>query len=183
MIMTERQSRLSRLVSGLIHLAVYVVFLSVPAWLVLANFSTVEPLLYPLHLAQDDLHAQGAQMFGPYPDEATLAGLRERGYTTVISLLDPDLIYEASLLEKERAAAARLGLEFINLPMVSGVPADAPKNAKALTELTSIFKATPGLPAYIHCYLGKHRAKRAREWLGKDAPQGGPLTAQPAKAP
>jgi hypothetical protein len=181
--MTEKASLLSRLVSGLAHGVVYLVFLSVPAWLVLANFAAVEPILYPLHLAQDDVHAQGAQLFGPYPDEATLGGLRDRGYTTVISLLDPDLIYEASLLERERAAAERLGVRFVNLPMVSGVPADAPKNAKALAELTAMFEATPDMPAYVHCYLGKHRAKRAREWLGRPADQGGPLTAQPAKAP
>lgn len=179
--MTEERSFASRLLSGLAHALVYVVFLSVPAWLVLANFATVEPVLYPLHLAQDDVHPQGAQLFGPYPDEATLTGLKSRGYTTVVSLLDPDLIYEASLLEKERAAAERLGLRFINLPMVSGVPADAPKNARALSELTALFKASPDLPAYVHCYLGKHRAKRAREWLGRNVPQGAPLTTQPEK--
>lgn len=180
--MTERAPLVSRLLSGLAHGVVYLVFLSVPAWLVLTNFAVFEPWLYPLHLAQEQVHAQGAQMFGPYPNEAALAGLRARGYTTVVSLLDPDRVYEVSLLEKEAAAAKRQGLDFINLPMNSDEAPDSPKNAKALAALTAMFKARPDLPAYVHCYLGKHRAKRAREWVGKLGTQGGPLTTQPAKA-
>ena len=122
-------------------------------------------------------------MFGPYPDEAALAGLRARGYTTVVSLLDPARVYEVSLLEKEEAAAKRQGLRFINLPMNSDEAPDSPKNAKALAQLATMFKATPDLPAYVHCYLGKHRARTAREWLGQLGNQGGPLTTHPAKAP
>jgi hypothetical protein len=181
--MAERAPLISRLLSGVAHWLVYLVFLSVPAWVILSNFALFEPWLYPLHLAQEQVHAEGAQLFGPYPDEATLSGLRARGYTVVISLLDPDRVYEVSLLEKEQAAAKRQGLRFINLPMNSDEPVDSPKNAKALKQLTAIVKASPDMPAYIHCYLGKHRAKAAREWLGKQAAQGGPLTAQPAKAP
>ena len=181
--MPDQPSRVSRLLSGLAHSLVYVVFLSVPAWLVLVNFAFFEPWLYPLHLAQEQVHAEGAQMFGPYPDEAALAGLRVRGYTTVISLLDPDRVYEVSLLEKERVAAQRLGLRFVSLPMNSDEPADSPKNAMALQQLTEMLSATPDMPAYIHCYLGKHRAKTARQWVARLGSQGGPFTAQPAKAP
>jgi len=181
--MAEREPFIARLLSGLAHWLVYLVFLSVPAWLVLTNFAVFEPWLYPLHLAQEQVHAQGAQMFGPYPDEAALAGLRARGYTTVVSLLDPARVYEVSLLEKEEAAAKRQGLRFINLPMNSDEPMDSPKNARTLMQLTAMIKTTPDMPAYIHCYLGKHRAKAAREWLSQQLTQGEPLTTHPAKAP
>jgi hypothetical protein len=181
--MSDQPSRASRLVSGLAHSLVYLVFLSVPAWLVLANFAFIEPWLYPLHLAQEQVHRQGAQLFGPYPDEVALAALRARGYTTVVSLLDPERVYEVSLLEKERAAAQRQGLRFISLPMNSDEPVDSPKNARALQQLTAMLSRTPDVPAYIHCYLGKHRAKTAREWVARPGSQGGPFTTQPAKAP
>lgn len=181
--MPDQPSRIFRLVSSLAHSLVYLVFLSVPAWLVLANFAVFEPWLYPLHLAQEQVHPQGAQLFGPYPDEAALAGLRARGYTTVVSLLDPERVYEVSLLEKERAAAQRLGLNFISLPMNSDEPVDSPKNARALQQLAAMLNATPDVPAYIHCYLGKHRARTARESVARLRSQGGPFTAQPAKAP
>lgn len=181
--MPERESLISRLLSGLAKSLVYLVFASVPAWIALSNFAFFEPWLYPLHLAQEQVHTQGAQMFGPYPDESALAGLRARVYTTVVSLLDPDRVYEVSLLEKEWAAAERQGLRFVSLPMNSDEPVDSPKNARALSQLAAMLGSTPDMPAYIHCYLGKHRAKTAREWVARLGSQGAPLTAHPAKAP
>jgi hypothetical protein len=181
--MRERESLFSRVLSGLAKSLVYAVFASVPAWIALSNFAFFEPWLYPLHLAQDQVHTQGAQLFGPYPDEAALAGLRARGYTTVVSLLDPDRVYEVSLLEKEQAAAERQGLRFISLPMNSDEPWDSPKNARALSQLAAMLASTPDMPAYVHCYLGKHRSRTAREWVRSLTAQGGPFTTQPAKAP
>jgi hypothetical protein len=141
------------------------VALFVPAYLLLANFAVFEPYLVPLHLAQDPGSSSGPRRYGPYPDAEALRGLRLRGYDSVVSLLDPQLVYERGLEENERRAAAGLQMRYYNFPMRSGEPLDSPRNAAALAALTELLRNRPGARVYIHCYLGKHRSRSAQNWI------------------
>lgn len=141
-------------------------FLSVPVYLALQNFAFLEPFLYPLHLMQaTPARASPGLLLGPYPDHSQLAGLRGKGYKTVVSLLTPDRIYERSLIESERRNAKSLGIAFYNFPMNSDLPVTSNLNARAIESLDRLLARSPGQPFYIHCYLGKHRSGMVAQWL------------------
>ena len=161
-------------VPGLLLRAVLLaVFLSVPTWLALQHFVVVEPYLYPLHRMQAPAVQSGPNLlFGPYPDHAELARLKAAGYQTVVSLLSPDIVYEGSLVERERDDTKSLGLQFHNLPMNSNQPASSQLNAMALRELRQLLARSPDTRVYVHCYLGKHRSRTAAEWLANQVPVG-----------
>lgn len=106
-------------------------------------------------------------VFGPYPVQADLERLKDEGVTTIISLLNPKVPYEAVLLEEEKKRAGKLGLEVHNFPMGSILGQrfgeDYERNSRAAAQ-TAI--NTPGT-VYIHCYLGLHRAANVRDYLEK----------------
>ena len=104
-------------------------------------------------------------IFGPYPLQDDFPALKKLGVTTVISLLDPDLPYEKILLAQERAQAQRYGMRVLNFPMASILGQSFGKDYLANSRAAA--KAaidSPGV-AYIHCYLGLHRAKNVQRFL------------------
>jgi hypothetical protein len=144
------------------------VFLSVPAYLVMLHFAAFEPYLYPLHRLQGGaVQATRGVLVGAYPDYVRLGQLQRSGYRTVVSLLSPDILYERSLIERERGYARALGLGFRNYPMRSEEPPDSPGNAAALAAIGRLLDASPATPVYIHCYLGKHRSRMVVRWLAQ----------------
>lgn len=108
-------------------------------------------------------------MFGPYPVEADFVALKNRGVTTIVSLLEPNVPYENVLLEQERERAARHGMVVLNFPMGSILGqkfgADYMKNSKA----AAVAALNADGVAYIHCYLGLHRAKNVQDYLASFA--------------
>lgn len=106
-------------------------------------------------------------LLGPYPVEADFAALKQRGVTTIISLLEPNVPYEKVLLEQERERAARYGMTVKNFPMGSILGQkfgdDYAKNSKAAAEAAL---GAEGI-AYIHCYLGLHRARNVQGYLAQ----------------
>ncbi|MDX1390076.1 MAG: hypothetical protein R3344_12855, partial [Acidobacteriota bacterium] len=93
--------------------------------------------------------------FGPYPTEQRLAALKRQGYTAVISLLHPAVVpFEPKLIADETAAAERVGIELIHLPMLPWI-AD---NTAALNRIEALAREGGG-PYYVHCYLGKDRVR------------------------
>jgi len=105
--------------------------------------------------------------FGPYPSAKELRGFSEKGGKYDVSLLDPRLPYEKKLIEREKAEAARDGLIFKDFPMASVFdhrifPDYRDEEQKAVAFL----KHLDG-PAYVHCYLGKHRVLHVRNALLK----------------
>ena len=108
-------------------------------------------------------------LLGPYPVEEDFADLKKRGVTTIISLLEPNVPYEKVLLERERALAERHGMTVKNFPMGSILGQKFGEhysvNSKAAAEAAL---AADGV-AYIHCYLGLHRAKNVQRYLAEHA--------------
>lgn len=106
-------------------------------------------------------------LLGPYPVEADFITLKQRGVTTIISLLEPNVPYEKVLLEQERERAARYGMTVKNFPMGSILGQkfgnDYAKNSKAAAEAAI---NADGI-AYIHCYLGLHRARNVQSYLAQ----------------
>ncbi|MDQ3286997.1 MAG: tetratricopeptide repeat protein [Pseudomonadota bacterium] len=104
-------------------------------------------------------------MFGPYPVEEDFVALKARGVTTIISLLDSNIPYEKVLLAQERERAARYGMEVQNFPMASILGQkfgrDYVRNSEAAARAALAANGT----AYIHCYLGLHRAGNVQKYL------------------
>lgn len=104
-------------------------------------------------------------VFGPYPVEADMDRLKDEGVTTIISLLNPKVPYEAVLLKEERERAAKRGIQVHNFPMGSILGQrfgdDYDRNSRAAAKAAI---NTPGT-VYIHCYLGLHRAANVRTYL------------------
>lgn len=117
--------------------------------------------------AQRSTGADNKVLLGPYPVEEDFIDLRKRGITTVISLLEPRLPYEAQLLAEERVRAARHGMRVLNFPMGSVLGqkfGDAYlRNSRAAAEAAL---RTDGA-VYIHCYLGLHRARQVQDYLAQ----------------
>lgn len=115
--------------------------------------------------AQRSASSGGEVLFGPYPVEADFADLERRGVTTIISLLEPRVPYEAELLAQERARAARHGMRVLNFPMGSILGQkfgdDYVVNSRAAAQAAL---QADGV-AYIHCYLGLHRARNVQKYL------------------
>lgn len=127
-------------------------------------------LLHPASIWVQPWRAQQSQMqgnviFGPYPVEGDFPILRERGVTTIVSLLNPDVPHEKVLLAEERERAARYGIKVLNYPMGSILGQkfgrDYHKNSRAAAEAALAADGT----AYIHCYLGLNRAKNVQRYL------------------
>ena len=146
-------------------------------------------LLHPASLFVQPWRAERSQLsdqvlFGPYPVEADFVALKQRGVTTIISLLDPAIPYEKILLAQERERAARHGMEVRNFPMASilgqSFGADYLKNSRAAAQAALAAEGT----AYIHCYLGLHRARNVQKFLAASsataAYQGAVVAARPA---
>jgi tetratricopeptide (TPR) repeat protein len=97
-------------------------------------------------------------IIGPYPVQSDFEKLRENGVTKIISLLDPAVPYEKSLLDQELIVAKQLQMELVNFPMISilghKMGANYEKNAAAAANEIAASKGK----VYVHCYLGIHRA-------------------------
>lgn len=99
----------------------------------------------------------GALIVGPYPDEGELARLRDAQVTTIVTLLDPHLPYEAVLLDRESAAASRYGLTLIHVPMASFLGVALKHEYATNAEVAATALITARGTVYLHCYLGVHR--------------------------
>ncbi|MGV8959838.1 MAG: tetratricopeptide repeat protein [Stenotrophomonas sp.] len=131
-------------------------------------------LLHPASFAVQPWRAKESTtatrfVFGPYPMEQDMRRLHDQGVTTIISLLNPALPYEAVLLEDERKRAGKLGITVKNFPMGSILGqrfgTDYEHNSKAAAQAAIASQGT----VYIHCYLGLHRAADVRDYLQKYA--------------
>ena len=104
-------------------------------------------------------------IFGPYPLEGDFPVLKGNGVTTIISLLDPDLPYEKVLLGQEQRLAKKYGMTVRNFPMASILGQSFGKDYLANSKAAAQAAIDSEGVAYIHCYLGLHRAKNVQKFL------------------
>lgn len=104
-------------------------------------------------------------VIGPYPVERDFKKLAGAHVGLIVSLLDPAIPYEHTLLEKEKRLAAAYGMRLQNFPMASilgrkfgGYYLNSAADAAAAI-------AGTGDKVYLHCYLGLHRIMIVRDLL------------------
>jgi tetratricopeptide (TPR) repeat protein len=105
--------------------------------------------------------------FGPYPSAKGLRRFREKGGKYVVSLLDPRLPYEKELIEREKAEARKDDLIFKDFPMASVFDHRIFSDYQNEEQRAANFLKQLDGPAYVHCYLGKHRVIHVRNALRK----------------
>jgi len=159
---------LTRVVLGSARLEVR---LGIPALALAAAVSALALWMEPRMLAArsgEETTSGPRFTFGPYPDEDRLLSLKRQGYTAVVPLLHPAVVpFEPRLLALEKAAAARVGIEVIHLPMLPWVS----ENLEALERIRTLAESGAGR-YYVHCYLGRdrvHLVKRIVEASGAGA--------------
>ncbi len=104
---------------------------------------------------------------GAYPSFSDLLELKAKGYTGVISLLNPLVVpFEPVLLEREKRDTKLLGLQFINIPMLPWVS----QNEDAIKRIQTIARDNQGKKYYVHCYLGEDRIRIFMRIINNDAP-------------
>jgi len=103
--------------------------------------------------------------FGPYPSAKELRNFREKGGKYVVSLLDPRLPYEKELIEREKAEARKDGLMVKDFPMASVFDHRIFSDYRTEEQQAVDFLMRLDGPAYVHCYLGKHRVIHVRDAL------------------
>lgn len=149
---------MKRLAGIFLRLGLFAVIMAGPVYVFLANFAVFEPYIYPLHLLQGNVRKVAPDIIvGPYPDYGLLTSLHERGVTIIVSLLDPNLVYETSLIHKEKQLSATLGMSDYDFPMNSLQSPASPLNARAMARIRKLITNHPHAKMYIHCYLGEHR--------------------------
>ena len=104
---------------------------------------------------------------GPYPEEATFQRLKKNHVKYIVSLLDPRLPFENELIDREQALAVKYNMTVKLFPMASVFDRrTVPEYADSQRKAVEFLKTLDG-PAYVHCYLGKHRVGRIRDELAK----------------
>ena len=102
---------------------------------------------------------------GPNPVEDDFRVLSQARFATIISLLDSRLVYEGTLIDRERALAQAYNMRFINIPMSSimGRRVHADYDDQVRKAVEAVLRE-PG-KVYVHCYLGLHRARSVADQL------------------
>lgn len=99
----------------------------------------------------------GRVIRGPYPTKEDFQKLRTAEVTTIVSLLDPRLPYEAVLLDRERELAQKYGIKFLNFPMASVLGQRLGDDYKSRVKAAADSIERAEGKVYLHCYLGVHR--------------------------
>ena len=102
---------------------------------------------------------------GPYPEDEEFQHLKKAKVRYIVSLLDPRLPYEKELIEREMALAPKYQMTLKVFPMASIFDRKIfPDYDEQQQKAVDFLKNLDG-PAYMHCYLGKHRVIHVRDEL------------------
>ncbi len=104
---------------------------------------------------------------GPYPEEADFQRLKKEKVKYIVSLLDPRLPYEKQLIEREQERAQKYGMTLKVFPMASIFDRQIFPDYQEQQQNAVSFLKNIDAPAYVHCYLGKHRVIHVRDELIK----------------
>jgi tetratricopeptide (TPR) repeat protein len=115
-------------------------------------------------------------VMGPYPSEQDFRLLKSNNIGLVVTLLDPAIPYEATLLAEETERAERFGIPLKNFPMSSilGQKFGSYYDDSATRAADAIAASTEKV--YLHCYLGMHRIQVVRDALSKRGIESGTYT-------
>lgn len=147
----------------------------IPTFLLLLTVSGV--VCYRILLSPDSIFLRWAKAampeqitmisLGPYPEEKDFQHLKEAGVKYIVSVLDPRLPYEKDLIDREKLLADKYGLALELFPMASIFDRKIfPDYEEQQANAVYFLKNLDG-PAYLHCYLGKHRIINIRDALIK----------------
>ncbi len=142
--------------------ALRVIFLLVFAGYIISlgsvYFGYIEPYLFPLRFIQGDARYLTENIIiGPYPHRKDFEKLINVSKVTVIvSLLNPSLPFEKSLISREKETLAEFNVKFYNVPL-SFLRMNSRENYQAVAKVKEIIEKHRGEKIYIHCYLGRHR--------------------------
>lgn len=104
---------------------------------------------------------------GPYPEDKEFQQLKSAGVKYIVALLDARLPYEKELIDRERALCDKYGMTLKVFPMASIFDQKIfPDYQEQQQKAVDFLKKLDG-PAYMHCYLGKHRVLHVRDELLK----------------
>jgi hypothetical protein len=135
------------------------------AFTALSNFDIVEPYIIPLHIVQGKVRDVSPYItVGPYPRGDQIRGLKKRGITVDICLLNLALPQERALYEQLKKYGAKEGIEVISFPL-SYLNLESTENKEMVSRVVSYIQQNRGKKIYIHCYLGRHRVKVVEDEL------------------
>ncbi len=100
---------------------------------------------------------------GPYPEAKDFELLKKEKIKYIVSTLDPRLPYEKALIDREQAVADKYGMTLKIFPMASVFDQKVFSDYLEQQQKAVEFLKTIDAPAYVHCYLGKHRTLHVRE--------------------
>ena len=128
-------------------------------------YNVYAPEHFPMSFVQGKVRKINEKvMLGPYPTEHELYRLRKKGVNKVISLMNPGMPFESSLVKIERKNAEAYGIEFINIPM-SYLRPGGEVNKKQLEKVLDEIIGSGDKVVYVHCYLGRHRMEKVARGL------------------
>ena len=104
---------------------------------------------------------------GPYPKAKEFEQLQRSKVKYIVSLLDPRLPYEKALIEEEEKEAVKYGMTVQVFPMASIFDRQIFPDYEEQQQKAVAFLKNIDAPAYMHCYLGKHRVMHVRNQLVK----------------
>ncbi len=145
----------------LIFLGIVAVLFAVAGWMVLVNPDNPFTRLFSRKISDIDARI----IIGPYPNEKDFRLLKSNDVGMVVTLLNPEIPYEAVLLKEERERAERFGIPLKNYPMSSILGQRfGDSYDKSADEAAELIASYPG-KVYLHCYLGMHRIQAVRDRL------------------
>ena len=135
-------------------------------------YNVYSPENFPMSFVQGKVRRINDKVFvGPYPSEHELYRLRKRGVQKVVSLMNPNMPFEASLIKMEKKSAKGYGIEFVNIPM-SYLNLGGQSNIDQLENILDEIMGSGDLVVYVHCYLGRHRMELVAAGLQKREVEG-----------
>jgi len=151
-----------RKVVPVLMLATVLVAIAV-SWWILVNPDNALTRMFASRISNVDARV----VVGPYPVDRDFQLLKAHNVEVVISLLDPAIPYEATLMKQEEVRARQYGMTLRNFPM-SSVLGKRFGNAydNSASQAADTIAATEG-KVYLHCYLGVHRIRVVRDLLAK----------------
>ena len=126
-------------------------------------YNIFKPEHYPMKFFRGEvIKVSETLLLGPYPSEREIKYLKKLGVMEIISLMDPSMPFESTLIERGKQLAEKNNLKFQNVPLSYLPNLHSKENIARVDDLVSSL-AHESNKIYIHCYLGRHRTTLVKE--------------------